>query len=405
MTSLSPDASSPSLGAWLAINAEKVIRYGGLAFVAGAGFAGAFRHMHDWTAEELPLTPGWLCWANAVISEILPMVSFLSWRDRSVRGRKTGLPLTIFVGSALVSLTAQLTAAGADIPGAPYFLAALPMLAVLVLSKMVFSDLEYARRDRVAVAAEAAKVARAAEQAAELKRRNAELTAERAAELAAELARQQAAEAAELDRLARERAAELAERQRAAEAAERLQLAELEQAAITRRDQLAADERRVEREARLAIEREAALAEAAGRAQAERLRAEADAVARRIEAEAAAARDAAETVRLETETKIRQQAVSHLNGRHRAVGEGGGTVPRQTGATDLDEARRSRRPREETETLVDAVLSTMPADATRADAVKAVSAELSITGRQASKFVPKDWTAASSAAGSGNRAA
>jgi hypothetical protein len=108
---------APSWRAALVANSDKVIRFGGLAFVAAAGFAGAFTHMHDWTAEALPTAADWLCWANAVISEILPTVSFLSWRDRADRKRSTGMPLTIFIGSSLVSLVANLSATGLRING------------------------------------------------------------------------------------------------------------------------------------------------------------------------------------------------------------------------------------------------------------------------------------------------
>jgi hypothetical protein len=403
MTTISPDVS-PGFGAWLAVNSQRVIRYGGLAFVAAAGFSGAFTHMHDWTAHALPSTPDWLCWANAVISEILPMTSFLSWRDRSEQGRSTGLPLAIFFGSSTVSLTAQFTAAGATIPGAAYFLAALPMLAVLVLSKLVFSDLDYARKARVAAEQAAELNRRRAEQAAEQARRTAELRAEQAAEQARQQAVEAARQAAEQEERRAAQAAELAERQAAQAAEQAARLAEIEQAAITAREQLAVDERRAEREARLAIEREAARIKAAGEADAARLRAEAEAEARRVEAEAAAARLAAETVRLETETKIREQAVSRLTGRHRPVGEGSGPAASPASPIDLDEARASRRSREETEALVGMTLSAMPAGAKRADAVKAVAAQLGASERYARKWVPEDWSAGGSVDGSGEQA-
>lgn len=399
MTTDSPGTASPRrVFAFIALHGQNALLVAILGFVLLCGYAGAFQHMHDWTMEAVPRSQQWQGWANAIISELMPAAAFLIILKRQELGRSIRAPRILLILASGLSLCAQLSATDFRFRGDTQLLACLPLLAVMILGEMILSDWSQGRKI-------AERRSAAAEQAAELERRNAELVAEQAAERAAEQARRQAEHEAERAERAAALAAELAERQRASEAAERLRLAELEQAALTRRDQLAADERRAEREARLAIEREAAMAEAAGRAQAERLRAEADAAARRVEAEASAAREAAETVRLETETKIREQAFSRLNGRHRAVGEGSGPAPRQAAATDLDEARRSRRSREETETLVDAVLSTMPADATRADAVKAVSAELSVTDRQARKFVPEDWTAASSAAGSGNRAA
>lgn len=386
---------TPSWRDTLVANSDKLIRFGGLAFVAGAGFAGAFRHMHDWTAEALPDQADWLCWANSVISEILPTVSFLSWRDRIDQKRKSGIPLGVFLASSTVSLIANLSATGLRIHGDKYFLAALPMLALMVLFKMVLGDLEYARKDRERredrARRKAATIARRAEHARNLQQRAAELAAEQAAEQARNFEREQAEQAAERDRRAADHAAEL-ERQREQRAsAERLRLAELEQAAATERDRLAAEERRAERAERLRIEQQRIDAETAVFAEAERIKAEAEAERVRAEAE-----------RIRAEAVMKEQAAALLvtqqtAGRHRE------TSAPVAGDADVRPLRQ-RRPREETHALAAAALAVLPAGTPRDEAVRVVSRAIGASERYARDFVPSDWSAGSSAEDEGEAA-
>lgn len=373
-------------------NSDKVIRFGGLAFVAGAGFAGAFAHMHDWTAEALPATADWLCWSNAVISEIMPTVSFLSWRDRAERKRSTGMPLTVFIGSSFVSLVANLSATGLRIPGDRYFLAALPMLALVVLTKMVLGDLDYARRDRLRAEEKARRkaltAARRAEHARKLAAADAELAAELAAEQARNYEREQAEQAAELARLAREQEAELARLADERAAAERLRLAEIEQAAATERERLAAAERAELRRIEQQREQRRIDAEAAALAEAERIKAEAEAVliaarARQIAADAAAKEQAAALL-----------ATQGTPGKHRESAVGDATV----------QPMRQRRPRAETEVLAEATLAMLPAGTSRDEAVKAVARAIGASERYAREFVPADWSTSSSAGGEADAA-
>lgn len=365
----------------LIANSDKIIRFGGLAFVALAGFAGAFRHMHDWTAEALPQQADWLCWANAVISEILPTVSFLSWRDRIEQKRKAGMPLLIFLASGMVSLIANLSATGLRIHGDTYFLAALPMLSIMVLFKMVLGDLDYARKDRERKAAEAA---RRAELDRRRERDDAEREAERArnfereqAELAAELHRTELAQAAERERIREERAA-----------AERIRLAEIEQAEVTRREQMAAAERAEVRRAEQERERVKMELEAAALAEAERIRAEGEAERARAQADA-----------LRAQTAAAEQAATLLRGRHRAEADHDATAAGAS-VTPI----RKRRPREETEVIAAATLAALPAGTTRDQAVRAVAVALDCTERYARKIVPADWSAGSSAGGEADAA-
>lgn len=364
----------------LVANSDKIIRFGGLAFVALAGFAGAFRHMHDWTAEALPLQAGWLCWANAVISEILPTVSFLSWRDRIEQKRKSGVPLFVFLASAVVSLIANLSATGLRIPGDMYFLAALPMLSIMVLFKMVLGDLDYARKDRERAVVEAAR-------RADVTRKQAAREAELAAEAARNFEREQAEQAAELRRRDAELAAELKREEDERGAAERLRLAEIEQAAITRREEMAARERAELRQAEQARARRE-----------EQARADAFAAAERIKAEAEAERLRAETDRIRAEARAKEQAAQLLAGRHRV----------DTGHDRADTATvspiRQRRPRAETQALAEAALDLLPAGTSREEAVKAVHRAIGNTERYAREFVPADWSAGSSAGGEADAA-
>ncbi len=360
----------------LVLHSNKIIRFAGLAFVAACGFAGAFTHMHDWTAEALPRSADWLCWANAGISEVLPTISFLSWRDRVEQKRKTTMPLWVFLGSSVISLFANVSATGMRLPGDKYLLSALPMLAVLVLFKMVLGDLEYARKDREREAADA-------EQRAELDRRRTEQAAELAAELARNKAREDAELAAELDRRAREHEAELARQAAERETAERLKLAQIEQAAITERERLAALERAETRRDEQERERRRADAEAAAFAEAERIKAQAE-----------AERIAAEVRLLEAEAAAKEQAAVLLAtremvpaGRHRETA--GGNV----------QTLRQRRPRAETEAIAAAAMATLPAGTSRDDAVKVVARAIGNTERYAREFVPADWSAGSSAGG------
>lgn len=389
----------------LAPNAEVVVMYGGIALVAGMAFAGAFTHMHDWTVRALPTTPSWLAWGNAVISEIMPTSSYLSLRNRqrqaaaaSARAGEddadghipsTTLPAAVFYGSVVLSLGANLTPVTQRFPYDQYLLAALPAIALFFLAKMIFGDVEYARQERrrAELAAEQAAALAAeqtrldAEQDAERTRRD----AERAAEKARLDAEQAAERAAERDRLRRDHEAELAREAADREARREAELARVRAQADIRKAELEAADRAAERAARMELERIAAEREADARA--EKLRAETGAQLEKLRAE---------TARLAAETQAREQATAVLaaipvgpspTGRHRET-------PRETGRETPAAAAaavRVRVPREQRAAAVAALLSGMPADATRDEAVTAVAAALGIGTRHARNFVPSDW--------------
>jgi len=102
------------------------------------GFAGAasFTHVKDWTMANSPAGTGeWFGWANAVISELLPMAAMLTIRQRRRSGRSIGYPMFLLVSAVLLSLSAQLAVAKPGLSG--WLLSAVPALAFMGLSKLV----------------------------------------------------------------------------------------------------------------------------------------------------------------------------------------------------------------------------------------------------------------------------
>jgi hypothetical protein len=104
------------------------------------GFAGAasFTHVKDWTMANSPAGTGeWFGWANAVISELIPMAALLTIRQRRRTGSPVGYPMFLLVCAAGLSLSAQLAVAKPGPSG--WLLSAVPALAFLGLSKLVLA--------------------------------------------------------------------------------------------------------------------------------------------------------------------------------------------------------------------------------------------------------------------------
>ncbi|MEU4162672.1 DUF2637 domain-containing protein [Actinoplanes sp. NPDC026670] len=104
------------------------------------GFAGAasFTHVKDWTMANSPAGTGeWFGWANAVISELIPMAALLVIRQRRRTGGSVGYPMFLLVCAAGLSLSAQLAVAKPGPSG--WLLSAVPALAFLGLSKLVLA--------------------------------------------------------------------------------------------------------------------------------------------------------------------------------------------------------------------------------------------------------------------------
>ncbi|MER5702406.1 DUF2637 domain-containing protein [Micromonospora sp. NPDC002296] len=106
--------------------------------VGGLAGAASFTHVHDWTMANSPSGTGdWFGWANAAISELLPLAALLTIRRRRRTGGPVGYPLFLLVCAVALSLAAQLAVAKPSLSG--WLLSAVPALAFLGLSKLVFS--------------------------------------------------------------------------------------------------------------------------------------------------------------------------------------------------------------------------------------------------------------------------
>ncbi|TDC63490.1 DUF2637 domain-containing protein [Micromonospora sp. KC207] len=106
--------------------------------VGGLAGAASFTHVHDWTMANSPAGTGdWFGWANAAISELLPLAALLTIRRRRRTGGPIGYPLFLLVCAVALSLAAQLAVAKPSLSG--WLLSAVPALAFLGLSKLVFS--------------------------------------------------------------------------------------------------------------------------------------------------------------------------------------------------------------------------------------------------------------------------
>ncbi|MGX4657216.1 hypothetical protein ACWCHM_26365 [Micromonospora sp. SCSIO 07396] len=111
-----------------------------LILIAVAGFAGAasFTHVKDWTLANSPTGTGeWFGWANAVISELVPIACLLTIRRRRRLGASIGYPLFLLIAAAGLSLAAQLAVAKPGISG--WLLSAVPALAFMALVKLVLA--------------------------------------------------------------------------------------------------------------------------------------------------------------------------------------------------------------------------------------------------------------------------
>ncbi|QGN46143.1 DUF2637 domain-containing protein [Micromonospora sp. WMMC415] len=105
-----------------------------------AGFAGAasFTHVKDWTLDNSPPGTGaWFGWANAVISELVPVAALLTIRQRRRTGGPIGYPMFLLIAAVALSLAAQLAVAKPGLSG--WLLSAVPALAFIGLSKLVLT--------------------------------------------------------------------------------------------------------------------------------------------------------------------------------------------------------------------------------------------------------------------------
>jgi hypothetical protein len=107
--------------------------------IGGVSAAASFTHIHDWTMANSPAGTGdWFGWANAVVSDLVPLGVGLEVRRRRRHKLRIGAyPITIILAAAALSLAGQLAQARPSITG--WLLAAVPALGFLALTKLVLS--------------------------------------------------------------------------------------------------------------------------------------------------------------------------------------------------------------------------------------------------------------------------
>ncbi len=160
-----PAPTLPASGKSKADRAEDLFILLVLLGIMAASLYASFNHMHDWTMRLMPPgTPDWFGWVNAIISELVPLVSTLKLRKLLHDGGQLlkSYALYVLLASVLLSLSAQLSAVSSHASVTAKFLACLPAVAVLVLSKMVIGGMDATRK---AAQSEAERDQKAAEEA------------------------------------------------------------------------------------------------------------------------------------------------------------------------------------------------------------------------------------------------
>ncbi|MGC4837561.1 hypothetical protein ACLQ3D_23970 [Micromonospora vinacea] len=100
--------------------------------------AASFNHVHDWTISNSPTgTADWFGWANAVITELIPIAAMIVIIRRRKTNGPIGYPMFLLIAAVGLSLTAQLAVAKPTVFG--WMVSALPALAFFALSKLVFT--------------------------------------------------------------------------------------------------------------------------------------------------------------------------------------------------------------------------------------------------------------------------
>jgi hypothetical protein len=109
-----------------------------LAVAAMAG-AASFTHVHDWTMRYSPPGTGnWFGWANAMVSELIPLAAGLEARRRSrIYAHAGAYPIALIIGAVALSLTGQFSEATHTFFG--WVVAAIPAVGFMALVKLVIS--------------------------------------------------------------------------------------------------------------------------------------------------------------------------------------------------------------------------------------------------------------------------
>ncbi|GII25344.1 hypothetical protein [Planosporangium mesophilum] len=119
--------------------AEGVVQVVILLAVAGMAGAASFTHVHDWTMHNSPAHTGdWFGWANAMVSELIPLAAGLEVRRRRRKHLPVGAyPIALILGAVALSLAGQFAEAKPGPSG--WLISAVPALGFLALVKLVLS--------------------------------------------------------------------------------------------------------------------------------------------------------------------------------------------------------------------------------------------------------------------------
>jgi hypothetical protein len=119
---------------------ESVVQAVIMLAVAGMAGAASFTHVHDWTMHNSPPGTGnWFGWANAMVSELIPLAAGLEARRRIRHyGTAGAYPIVLIVAAVALSLTGQFAEATHSISG--WLISAVPALGFLALVKLVLSS-------------------------------------------------------------------------------------------------------------------------------------------------------------------------------------------------------------------------------------------------------------------------
>ena len=119
---------------------ESVVQAVIMIAVAGMAGAASFTHVHDWTMHNSPPGTGnWFGWANAMVSELIPLAAGLEARRRiRLYGSAGAYPIVLIVAAVALSLTGQFAEAIHSISG--WLISAVPALGFLALVKLVLSS-------------------------------------------------------------------------------------------------------------------------------------------------------------------------------------------------------------------------------------------------------------------------
>src|SRR5215813_12895557 len=98
---------------------EGVVQVVILLAVGAMGAAASFTHVHDWTMANSPAGTGdWFGWANACVSDLVPLGVGLEVRRRRRLGLPIGTyPIAVIVAAAALSLAGQFAQARPSIAG------------------------------------------------------------------------------------------------------------------------------------------------------------------------------------------------------------------------------------------------------------------------------------------------